>query len=254
VKIYMASLNGFSVKVPECLSETSENYVIMRHGQQYSLNLSNHHKEDGHGKPCDVEIYIDDEFCGTYRIESGQSMILERPEHSNQRFTAYRIDSEEAKIAKIDHNKSMGLIRAVFRPGNKICVPIIQHPIVVDPWPYITKTPEKPWNPPGVYAYAVSDWDTVSSFSCETNSGGSSAVTSSDAKFSSDNCSYTSRSLISGGTGLSGKSNQKFNEVDALEYTEPATSIYLRIAFNKEESSDIKPLKKVYSTRVPNPL
>jgi len=62
----MASLNGFSVKVPECLSETSESYVIMRHRQQYSLKLSNHHKEDGHGKPCDVEIYIDDEFCGIY--------------------------------------------------------------------------------------------------------------------------------------------------------------------------------------------
>jgi hypothetical protein len=243
----MASLNGFSVKVPECLSETSENYVVMRHGQQYSLNLSNRHKEDGHGKPCDVEIYIDDEFCGTYRIESGQSMVLERPEHSNQRFTAYRIDSEEAKIAKIDHNKSMGLIRAVFRPGNK------RVPEVSITWPeqiLPNYVPQKPWNPPGIYAYAVSDWDTIS-FSCETHSG--SFSTSNNAEFSSENYSYTSRGLIGGGTGLSGESNQKFNEVDALEYTEPATSIYLRVAFNKEES-DIKPLKKVYSTAVPNPL
>jgi len=232
----MANLNGFSVKVPECLSETSENYVVMRHGQQYSLKLSNHHKEDGHGKPCDVEVYIDDEFCGSYRIESGQNITLERPEHSNQKFTAYRIDSEEAKITKIDHNKSMGLIRAVFRPGNKKYVPITSQPLVVNHWPYyVPKTSEKPWTMPGVYAYAVSDWDTVASFSRASSDG------------------YTSRDLVGGGTGLSGQSDQKFNEVDALEYDEPAVSIYLRLAF-KENNEDIKPLKKVYSTTIPKPL
>jgi hypothetical protein len=252
----MASLNGFSVKVPECLSETSENYVVMRHGQQYSLKLSNHHKEDGHGKPCDAEVYIDDEFCGSYRIPSGESITLERPEHSNQRFTAYRIGSEEAKIAKIDHNKSMGLIRAVFRPGNKKYVSMIfSKPVIIDePWPYITKTPQKPWTPPGVYAYAVSDWDTLSTPTFSNNSY--SSVPTSNAEFGSDNCSYTaSRDLVGGGTGLSGQSNQRFNEVDALDYDKQATSIYLRLAFEDEgKSEDIRPLKKVYSTRVPNPL
>jgi hypothetical protein len=248
----MANLNGFSVKVPECLSETSENYVVMRHGQQYSLKLSNHHKEDGCGKHCDVEVYIDEEFCGSYRIPSGESITLERPEHSNQRFTAYRIGSKEAKIAKIDGEPSMGLIRAVFRPGNKKYVPIISQPLVIDHWPYITKTPQKPWTPPGVYAYAVSDWDTMATYR-----GDSFGISTSNAEFSSENCSYTaSRGLIGGGTGLSGQSDQTFNEVDALDYSsEPATSIYLRLAFEDEgKSEDIKPLKKVYSTRVPTPL
>jgi hypothetical protein len=246
----MASLNGFSVKVPECLSETSENYVVMRHGQQYSLRLSNHHKEDGHGKPCDVEIYIDDEFCGSYRIESGQNIILERPEHSNQRFTAYKIDSEEAKIAKIDHSASMGLIRAVFRPGNKKYVPRISQPLVVNHWPYyVPKAPEKPWTMPGVYTYAVSDWNTISmTYSNEYRNSVTSEVVNLAAS-----SSYTSRDLVGGGTGLSGQSNQKFNEVDALEYDEPAVSIYLRLAF-KENDEDIKPLKRVYSTTIPNPL
>ena len=240
----MVSLNGFSVKVPECLSETSENYVVMRHGQQYSLRLSNHHKEDGHGKPCDVEVYINDEFCGAYRIPSGESIILERPEYSNQRFTAYRIDSEEAKIAKIDHNASMGLIRAVFRPGRKK----IDHTISVlyEPW----VAPEKPWTIPlGVYTYAVSDWNTISMTYSNKYRG---PVTSEAVNLASSS-SYTSRNLVGGGTGLSGQSNQKFNEVDALEYDEPAVSIYLRLAF-KEDSEDIKPLKRVYSTTIPNPL
>jgi hypothetical protein len=247
----MASLNGFSVKVPECLSETSENYVVMRHGQQYSLKLSNHHKEDGHGKPCDVEVYIDDEFCGSYRIPSGESITLERPEHSNQRFTAYRIGTKEAKIAKIDGEPSMGLIRAIFRPGNKKYVP----PVSIN-WPIYREQqvlPNIPWNPrtpPGVYAYAVSDWETIS------YSNSLSASTCSTTNLPVENSSYTaSRGLIGGGTGLSGQSNQRFNEVDALDYDEQATSIYLRLAFEDEgKSEDIKPLKKVYSTRVPTPL
>jgi hypothetical protein len=236
----MVSLNGFSVKVPECLSETSENHVVMRHGQQYSLKLSNHHKEDKHGKPCDVEVYIDDEFCGSYRIPSGESITLERPEHSNQRFTAYRIDSEEAKIAKIDHNKSMGLIRAVFRPGNK--------PSININWPREQILPNKPWIP-GVYSYAVSDWDTLSTPMFSSISYNS--VSTSNAEFSSDNRSYTSRNLVGGGTGLSGQSNQEFGEIDALEYTSPATSIYLRLTFENESNQNIKPLKRVYSTSIP---
>jgi hypothetical protein len=231
----MVSLNGFSVKVPECLSETSENYVVMRHGQQYSLKLSNHHKEDGHGKPCDVEVYIDDEFCGSYRVESGQNIILERPEHSNQKFTAYRIDSEEAKIAKIDHNASMGLIRAVFRPGRKKYVSRISQPAIVDR------------TLPGVYTYAVSDWDTISYDANRYSSDTSDIVNLASSS------SYTSRDLVGGGTGLSGQSNQEFNEVDSLDYDEPATSIYLRLAFEKEESG-IKPLKRIYSATIPNPL
>ena len=247
----MASLNGFSVKVPECLSETSENYVVMRHGQQYSLRLSNHHKENNHGKPCDVEIYIDNEFCGSYRIESGKNIVLERPEHSKQRFTAYRIDSKEAKEAQIENNSSMGLIRVVFRPGSKKYS--ISHTITLpdtNPWPYTPKEPEKPWRIPGVYAYAVSDWDTVATWSC--NNGSSSSVSIS-AKADGNNFSYTSRGLIGGGTGLSGESNQKFDEVESLDYDEQATTIYLRLAFEKDEPR-IRPLKKVYSTRIPKPL
>jgi len=245
----MVSLNGFSVKVPECLSETSENYVVMRHGQQYSLRLSNHHKEDGHGKPCDVEVYINDEFCGAYRIPSGESIILERPEYSNQRFTAYRIDSEEAKIAKIDHNASMGLIRAVFRPGNKKYVSRISQSSVVDPWSYVSKTPKKPWVRPGIYVYAVSDWDTISIWSENSYSN-----TTLDAVNLTVSSSCTSHDLVGGGTGLSGQSNQKFNEIDSLDYDEPSVSIYLRLAFEKDDKSEIRPLKRVYSTAIPNPI
>jgi len=248
----MASLNGFSVRVPECLSETSENYVIMRHGQQYSLRLSNHHKENNHGKPCDVEVYIDNEFCGSYRIESGKNIVLERPEYSNQRFTAYRIDSKEAKEAQIENNSSMGLIRAIFRPGTKKYS--INHTITLpdaNPWPYTPKEPEKPWRMPGVYAYAVSDWN---SMTYSGNSYGNVSTSEISVSSNTDLGSLcASRNLIGGGTGLSGESNQKFDEVETLDYDEPATTIYLRLAFEKDEPQ-IRPLKKIYSTRVPNPL
>jgi hypothetical protein len=243
----MASLNGFSIKVPECLSETSENYVVMRHGQQYSLKLSNHHKEDGRGKPCDVEIYIDDEFCGSYRIDAGQNIILERPEHSNQRFTAYRIDSKEAREAQIENNASMGLIRAVFRPGNKKLS--LNHTITIDPWPYVPKTPESPWViRPGVYAYAVSDWNSMTYRGSFYDNVSTSEVSVSSNTDLGSLCA--SRNLIGGGTGLSGESNQKFNEVDSLDYNEQATTIYLRLAFEKDELK-IRPLKRVY---IPDPL
>ncbi len=245
----MASLNGFSVKVPECLEETSKNYVLMKHGQQYTLQLSNRHKDNGRGKPCDVEVYIDDEFCGSYRIESGQTFFLERPEYSSKKFTAYRKDSREAQEAEIDtESDSLGLIRVVFRPGTNN-----SNNVVVNDWSYTPKESEpfikesEPFVPtkfpmPGVYAYAVIDWDSISypvtrsSFTCEATNNPC-------------NCN-SSRGIIGGGTGLSGISNQKFNEIDALNYDEPSTTIYLRLAFEDKER-EIRPLRRVYETRIP---
>jgi hypothetical protein len=240
----MSSLNGFLVQVPECLEETCDNYIVMRHGQQYSLKLSNHHKDDGSCKPCDADVYIDGKFMGSWRIPYGQNIVLERSMNNSGRFTAYRKDSVEAKQAEIDSNSSdMGLIKVVFRPGTKkmqVSRVVINTPRPYSPW-WIE--PYSPWNQP--FYISTSDntcRSDVSSSIVSYNVGDNSLI-------------HSCKNLVGGGTGLSGKSDQRFNEVEELDYNEAATTIYLRLAFRDGEARPLAEVgRRVYSTAIPRPL
>jgi hypothetical protein len=242
----MSSLNGFLVQVPECLEETCDNYVVMQHGQQYSLKLSNHHKDSGSCKPCDADAYIDGKFVGSWRIPFGQNILLERSVNDSGKFTAYRKDSAEAKQAGIDSNSSeLGLIKVVFRPGTKkiqVARVVISYPYV--PLPYIDPNPW-PWH---IYWNTTSDSNT---YSCNTTS---------TASYNSGNepqgtLTRSCENLVGGGTGLSGESSQRFSEVEELSYDEPCTTIFLRLAFRDEEPRPLEKVeRRVYSTTIPRPL
>jgi len=239
----MVELNGFRMTISPCISEDAEGYVTVEHGQQYAVRLFNRHKEGSIAKPCDVEISIDGEPCGIYRLDHGQNILLERPEHSTQRFTAYKKNSIEARQSKIDTNSSeMGLICAVFKPGTKKRVSAISS----NPWIYRYVPPQEPYRPPmpSIVTYGVGNWDTLTNYS---NNSSMSYTTSENTSRS------FSKGLIGVGTGLSGESNQTFTEVDELDYDENSTTIYLRLI---AEEKNIKPLapRKVYSTKVPRPL
>lgn len=110
--------NSFSVRVVGG-REVDGGYVEMRHGQQYSLRLSNQR-----GVRCDVRVEIDGKDIGTFRVDSYGSIELERMPDDSGRFTFYRTGSSEGdKIGLSDIPSSdRGLIRVTFTPEKRTTV------------------------------------------------------------------------------------------------------------------------------------
>lgn len=252
----MVSLNGFMVQVPECIEETCDNYVVMRHGKTYSLKLSNHHKDGRQCKPCDADVYIDGKLVGTWRIPFGQNIVLERPVDDSGKFTAYKNGSVEAKQAQIDPNSSdTGLIKVVFRPGTKKIRAI--RAVIVQPYIIPVGDPYWYWYPnPGWNTITCTTYDgSVSSDSVRYSESISNSYTSNYVQSHSCNSAESTTNLVGGGTGLSEESKQQFTEVEELDYdSEPTTTIFLRLAFRDEVPRPIKETRRVYSTKVPRPL
>ena len=116
----MATLNGFSVTIPESYSETSEGHVGLRHGQNFKVRLHNGHRGPYGSVPCDATIILNGKDVGTFRVNAGQTTIIERPANDTGKFTAYQEDSQEAASIGVDRNSNdLGLIEVVFRPGNQ---------------------------------------------------------------------------------------------------------------------------------------
>jgi len=221
----MATLNGFSVTIPESYSETSEGHVGLRHGQNFKVRLHNGHRGPYGSVPCDATIILNGKDVGTFRVNAGQTTIIERPANDTGKFTAYQEDSYEATSIGIDRNSNeLGLIEVVFRPGTK----------------------KYHWTPPVVSVSYNSDWPTsgyVTRGGVFSGHGNECCVKS---------CSFDEPAGM--GIGLSGHSNQNFHEVEDLDYNEPATRIYLRLVKESFERSGPRPLRSVYSTDVPRKL
>ena len=214
----MATLNGFSVTIPESYSETSEGHVGLRHGQNFKVRLHNGHRGPYGSVPCDATIILNGKDVGTFRVNAGQTTIIERPANDTGKFTAYQEDSYEAASIGIDRNSNdLGLIEVVFRPGNR----------------------KIHWTPPAVSV----TWNNYDSQPVYRG-------ISSECRAKS--CSFNEP--VGMGIGLSGHSNQNFHEVEDLDYNEPATRIYLRLVKESFERSGPRPLRSVYSTDVPRKL
>lgn len=211
------NMNGFSVEIPECIEQDCDGYVTMKHEQKFTIKINNHHKSDGYGKPCDTDVYVDGKHVGSFRLAYGETIRLEHPINDNGCFTAYKKGTQEACQANINpYSDEAGLIKVVFRPGHYPSKFV--RPLVVN------------WHPPA-------DGDYVSNCCASYNS-----------------CkSVVPSKLVSGGVGLSGHSDQKFNKVENLVYIESPTTIYMRIVF-KEYDDQPRPLRPVYNTSVPRPL
>lgn len=214
----MANLNGFRVSVPQALSETSEGHVRLHHGQHFTVQLHNGHRNYNGSMPCDAEIILNGKSVGTFRISAGQTITIERPSNDTGAFTAYNEDSNEAASIGIDRNsQSLGLIEVKFRPGNHRR----RAEVVIPAW--------NSYETPNI-----------------TYRGGSSCYCATRS------CNATPKGM---GIGLSGHSNQGFTTVDDLEYTEATTSIFLRLVSSSEPRYDSpRPITPVYSTGVPRKL
>jgi len=103
-------LNRFSVIIAEG-KETSDGYVQMKHGTQYTILLQNESN-----RRCDAEVYIDDQQVGIWRVNPFITVRIERPVHDHGRFTFYQVGTSEAIQSGISRNNSNGLIRVLFKP------------------------------------------------------------------------------------------------------------------------------------------
>lgn len=232
----MIYLNEYSVRISPG-REVSDGYVIMKHGDVYTITLRNASQTN-----CDAEIFIAGNSVGKWRIHPYKSITLERPAHDDGRFTFYRIGTEEfSAIGGEGISKDLqGLIEVAFTPEKY--------------------TPASNFNSVNtVYVHSPYSQGTASPvnnsrITWTTNylSDSSGAAMASAPQYSSQSVSNTTRkSMVPGETGLSGKSNQVFGEVPELDYDlENQIKIRLRLVI---DSGGPRPLVS-RSNPVPPPV
>jgi hypothetical protein len=251
----MSSLNGFSVNVPQAQEETSDGYIVLKHGQNFSLRLHNGHKYCGGNKPADAEVWIQGKLIGTFRVPANQTIEIEHPVSDSGKFTAYKNGSSEARQIGIDPDSNEnGLIEVIWKPGSQ---KVNQVQVTWDSW--------GSWSPPSYHNHKIAEFDnyyddghyyktTTSDRSCNLN------TTIEIGHVEPYCCSMAlgsgSNDLVGGGVGLSGHSHQAFSEIEQLDYDEPETTIFLRIAFRDNVPRPITntSVYKVQSTNVPRRL
>lgn len=92
-------------------SESEEGYVYLAHGTQYTLVA-----ENVSSLRCNVELKIDGNMVGAWRIPARGKIELERPVNDPGRFTFFETGSREAKIAGLSSSDESGVIEARFIP------------------------------------------------------------------------------------------------------------------------------------------
>jgi len=87
-------------------------YVAIPHNTEYSVRLSNKTF-----KRCNVELFIDKEFIGKWRINEYSSIVIERPSKSMRKFTFVKENTHEADMGNVMNGSfNNGLIEAKFIP------------------------------------------------------------------------------------------------------------------------------------------
>lgn len=133
-------------------THTHNRYVEMKHGQKYSVNITNNSL-----KKCQASLTIDGSHMGDFIIGAHSNVDIDRPVHSHKRFTFYRTD--------MSSSLTTGIIPACFNNG------------LVE----VTFIPEKAHT----YTYTSSIFDTDS---CDLESA--SFSTNDIKQMSFRNCSY----------------------------------------------------------------
>lgn len=93
--------------------ETDNGHVVIPHGTQYRLKLANY----DHFRRSDATVVIDGKEVGAWRLDAGQTIVLERPQHDTGRFTFHEAASTEgqaggaAGVGAADR----GLVQVTFR-------------------------------------------------------------------------------------------------------------------------------------------
>lgn len=258
----------FEVRVNDC-KESSNGYVYMKHGNQYSILCKNHRSVR-----CNVELFIDNKSIGTWRIPANGSISIEHPLNDNGRFTFYKKGSKEAKTVdtKIADSDS-GLIKAVFTPEKVFnFTPFYRNPwdYPIYPWVYPWYQWVYPWyqSPIWIIQQPVKQPDysfdnrTIVSWGGSDNGNGLGNISCNYAAhqtnlncFNQDAKAECDSKLEAGITGLSGHSDQVFNHAEnmSLDYAEE-TTICLRLVARRKRGKGPRPLLATNSTPVPPPV
>lgn len=163
--------------------ENHDGYVMLAHGQQYSVFLGNHSHS-----PCDVELSIDGDGVGVFRLESQQGAEIDRPSYDDGRFTFFELVTDEARAANLRSHSEIGLLKAIFKPGSNA--------------PVLNSSPS------------------------------------------------------AGGTGLTGRSDQKFGSATPLKYHNPREFVTIHLRLGGVVNPAIRPLRNAgpLESSVPPPL
>lgn len=104
-------LDQFEVLIPEG-RETEDGYVILCHGQKYTILLKNYSD-----RRCDAEVRVDGRRVGIWRVEAESRLRLERPAHDSGCFTFYEQNTPDAAAAGLGlATNDLGRISISFTP------------------------------------------------------------------------------------------------------------------------------------------
>lgn len=212
---------AFEVKVLNSIRETPNGYVYMKHGTQYSIEMSNHRD-----LRCNAEIKLDGKSVGVWRIPAYGTIVIERPIDDDGIFTFYKKGSKESKMVDVGITEGKhGLIEIEFIPEYKS---YWRPAIYVNPWGYYL------WGHyPRGPIYGSSGWGSSNSINyCASNS-----VLRSAGMQHTNNAEEANAGM----TGLSGESKQKFSDAEymTLDYGNKVT-INLRLVAQRRRSKNEK--------------
>ncbi len=210
-------------------SETSDGYVKLPHNTQYKIKLGN-----TGNRRSDCEVSVDGKSVGTFRIDSDSTIILERPIDDSGKFTFYKDGTSEARAAELDlvSKDDRGLISVTFKPEKETTHSNYNEPkwVTGSFYPQFWKAtkPDLDLKGPAPYHRRVK----TAAFNLKGLSG---------------------QSVTSGGTGLSGNSNQTFYDVANLDCdTENFVTINLRLVAGEDGPRPLK--KKIKTNPIPPPV
>lgn len=259
--------------------ETSEGYVPMEHGEQYTLLLRNFSKRDAL-----ATISVDGKNVACVKVPAEDKVKVDAPFNSDQKFTFYKKNSEEGEDLGLGEmtKDDLGSIEVKFVAVEKefqwktvtineriVYVPVYHY---WNPWwtiPNITISPSI-WYATNGTGSITSSYTTTNLSNVSLSGSGSSntfldtattAYTVDGTGSSNVTLTCSNTGLSSGGTGLSGmadyiplKTEELNEEFEKYLDEETATTIFLRLV-HKGETYKPKPSKVVgYSNKKPAPI
>jgi hypothetical protein len=130
----MTHENGFSMTinsscVPSSFNRKGHNFVFLQNKSKYSVILTNRNITQ-----CDVELFIDQEKMGKWRINPSSSITIERPSGINRQFMFVEencADACDGHVTSGTHRN--GLVSAIFFPEKEYYNNAHQVDEVIDP-------------------------------------------------------------------------------------------------------------------------